>query len=265
MYDYYVPGTGDTGKSPGPFDIMGNTTGNSNSFFGFQRWIQGWLDDADVICNLNLNSSTVHSLVPLGSKNGKRVYVHPIDGTTALVIEYRTDTEFDTLNGNDGLLVYLIDMKVASSEGPISIQPSEQDLVLNPRDDVEKYSKAPLSTGQSVKVRDLVIIAEEVSKERASFKVLTSLDYQAKQDAEAKAAAELKAKQEAEVAATKAALDLKARQESEAKAAAELKAKQEAEAKAAATKKTNITCVKGKLTKKVTAVMPKCPTGYKKK
>jgi hypothetical protein len=30
-------------------------------------------------------------------------------------------------------------------------------------------------------------------------------------------------------------------------------------------KKTTITCVKGKLTKKVTAVKPKCPTGYKVK
>jgi hypothetical protein len=30
-------------------------------------------------------------------------------------------------------------------------------------------------------------------------------------------------------------------------------------------KKTSITCVKGKTSKKVTAVNPKCPTGYKKK
>ena len=37
-----------------------------------------------------------------------------------------------------------------------------------------------------------------------------------------------------------------------------------AAAKAAAAKKT-ITCVKGKLTKKVTAVKPVCPAGYKKK
>ena len=66
----------------------------------------------------------------------------------------------------------------------------------------------------------------------------------------------------------KAAAELKAKQEAEAKAAAELKAKQEAEAKAAAAKaakKTTITCVKGKLTKKVTAVKPKCPNGYKVK
>ena len=33
----------------------------------------------------------------------------------------------------------------------------------------------------------------------------------------------------------------------------------------AAQKKTTITCVKGKTTKKVTAVSPKCPNGYKKK
>jgi len=110
-------------------------------------------------------------------------------------------------------------------------------------------------------------------------------ELKAKQEAEAaaaKAAAELKAKQEAEAAAAKAAAELKAKQEAElkaaaelkarqdaeeaaAKAAAELKAKQEAEAKAAALKKSTITCIKGKLTKKVTAVKPKCPTGYKLK
>jgi hypothetical protein len=38
-----------------------------------------------------------------------------------------------------------------------------------------------------------------------------------------------------------------------------------AAAKAAATKKTTITCVKGKLIKKVTAIKPKCPSGYRAK
>jgi len=79
---------------------------------------------------------------------------------------------------------------------------------------------------------------------------------------EEKSAAELKAKQEAEA---KAATELKAKQEAEAKAAAELKAKQEAEAKTAALKKTTIRCIKGKLVKKVTAVKPVCPKGYKLK
>ena len=282
MYDYYIQGTGSSGKSPGPFDFMGNTSGTANSFFGFQRWVQGWFEDNDVDCDFTPNSSITHTLSPLNQASGKRLYVHPLDGTTALVVEFRAESEFDLLKGNDGLLVYLIDMKIASIKGPISIQPSEQDLVLNPRDDVERYSTAPLSTGQFVKVKDLVIVADTVGKDQASFRVFTKGEFLVKQEAEAKIAAELKAKQEAEA---KIAAELKAKQEAEAKIAAELKAKQEAEvaaavdkaaadllaqqkaagAKAAATKKTTITCIKGKLTKKVTAVKPKCPGGYKLK
>ncbi len=70
---------------------------------------------------------------------------------------------------------------------------------------------------------------DAITKQEAEAKAAAEL--KAKQEAEAKAAAELKAKQEAEA---KAAAELKAKQEAEAKAAAELKAKQEAEAKAAA-------------------------------
>ena len=101
-------------------------------------------------------------------------------------------------------------------------------------------------------------------------------ELKAKQDADAKAAAELKAKQEAEAkaAADKAAAELKAKQEAEAKAAGEKiisdakaqAARILAAAKAAAAKKNiTITCIKGKLIKKVTAVKPVCPAGYKKK
>jgi hypothetical protein len=101
------------------------------------------------------------------------------------------------------------------------------------------------------KLRELLktaeaIVAEDRKREAAA--------------AEAKAAADLKAKQEAEAAA-KAALELKAKQEAEAKAIAD----KLAAAKAAALKKTTITCLKGKSVKKVTAVKPVCPKGYKKK
>jgi flagellar biosynthesis/type III secretory pathway protein FliH len=53
--------------------------------------------------------------------------------------------------------------------------------------------------------------------------------------------------------------------EREAKERAIQKALEEARAKAALPKKKTITCVKGNLTKKVIAVNPKCPSGYKKK
>ena len=143
----------------------------------------------------------------------------------------------------------------------------------------------------------------------AVAKFSAAAELKAKQEAEAKAAAELKAKQEAEAkaAAEKLIADAKAEAErilaaekliADAKAAADkaaaekliadakaeaerilakaaaekliADAKAEAErilaaAKAAATTKTTITCTKGKLIKKVTAVKPKCPAGYKVK
>jgi hypothetical protein len=82
--------------------------------------------------------------------------------------------------------------------------------------------------------QDLLKNIDGTKKSIAAAKAAAEL--KAKQEAEAKAAAELKAKQEAEAkaAAEKAAAELRAKQEVEAKVAAELRAKQEAEAKAAA-------------------------------
>ncbi len=84
-------------------------------------------------------------------------------------------------------------------------------------------------------------------------------------------------KKAAAIAKAEAEAKAKAEAEARAKAEAEARAKAEAEAKAKAnqilttatskvtTKKTTITCVKGKLTKKITQLRPKCPAGYKKK
>jgi len=107
---------------------------------------------------------------------------------------------------------------------------------------------------------DLLIEAEIFVEKMKAGELRAAAELKAQQEEMEKAVAELKAKQEA-----KAAAELKAKQEAEARAAAELKAKQEADAKVATIKKTTITCVKGKLTKKVTAVKPKCPAGYQKK
>ena len=119
------------------------------------------------------------------------------------------------------------------------------------------------------KFLDLIKTAENIVAEdkRIEFakaeEVRLAAELKARQEAEAKAKAEEEARARAEA-------ELKAKQEAEAKAKAEeeAKARAEAEAKAkleAAKKKTTITCIKGKLTKKVSAVNPKCPKGYKKK
>jgi hypothetical protein len=160
---------------------------------------------------------------------------------------------------------------------------------LKVKQEAEAKAAADLKAKQEAEAKAATDKAAEELKVKQEAEAKAAAELKAKQEAEAadKAAADLKAKQEAEAKAIadKAAADLKAKQEAEAKATAEkaaalLKAKQAADAKAAAAKilaaakakaaaaaakKTTITCVKGKLTKKVTAVKPVCPKGYKKK
>jgi hypothetical protein len=123
---------------------------------------------------------------------------------------------------------------------------------------LSKSSESPQSLEGKNLVNEIVAKLSSVATEYRQ-----SIETKVKADAEAKAAAELKAKQDAEA---KAAAELKAKQDAEAKAALDKAeaARILAEAKAA-TKKVTITCIKGKLTKKVSAVNPKCPKGYKKK
>ena len=126
------------------------------------------------------------------------------------------------------------------------------------------------------KLPSLIKAAEEIVAEdkRQEFlkaeEARLAAELKAKQEAEAKAKAEVEAKAKAEVEAkAKAEAEAKAKAEEEAKAKADeearAKAEAEAKAKAATSKKTTITCVKGKITKKVTSVNPKCPSGFKKK
>ena len=109
-------------------------------------------------------------------------------------------------------------------------------------------------------------VADKASADKASADKASADKAAADKASADKAAADKAAADKA--AADKAIADLLAQQ----KAIADLFAQQKAivdllsQQKAAASKKpTTITCVKGKVTKTVTAVNPKCPSGYKKK
>lgn len=81
------------------------------------------------------------------------------------------------------------------------------------------------------------------------------------------------------IAANRASAQAKAKAEADAKAKLNAQAKADADAKAQSksnppandaskklvSKKTTITCIKGKSVKKITSINPGCPKGYKKK
>jgi len=248
------------------------------SLLPYEKWVLGWLPDSSVTCvdiknDISQNSSKNRFV--LDYSTGDKTLIIPKGPTSALVV--------DVINrGSD---IYLLYYELENDSRP-PIKTFQEINTLEPNVNIGRYGGVSSlldspdysllisdNTGSSVAI-NLIPKSElgkdssnELIKKAESKKVELDATLKAKQEAEARAAAELKAKQEAEA---KAAADLKAKQEAEAKAAAELKSKQEAAAKAAAataatTKKTTITCVKGKLTKKVTAVKPTCPSGYKVK
>ena len=225
MFDLYVQGSGNTGKSPGPFDLMGNTSGNSNTFLGFNRWVQGWLTDNDVICETGNVSAKSFSLSPINSISGKRIYVRPISATKAIVIEHRTDSKFDQLGVNAGLLVYTIDFTIASIKGAVTIAHSEGDSPTIFNSDVERYRAATLTQGQYLTVDGVSVYADAIASNQASFSVMTP----------------------AELTALLAA-----------------KNKPVVTPPTVKSKKT-ITCISGAKKIKVKAIKPKCPTGFKKR
>jgi hypothetical protein len=295
------------GGTPGPFDLMGQSPGAANEFFGWHKWLLGWINDDQVLCLDGKQDRVKFEISSLSrSTQGYKIAVIPVSEHEVLVIESRRQGIYDALGVNEGVLVYRIDIRNTyhPTLQPLKIIARESDRLKRAFSpdftDMDRYLEATLNPLQYV-ISDSFMIEnlssingvdsiEVFSGKEALNRVATlneqklaaeakaAAELKAKQEAEAKAAAELKAKQEAEAKAAaelkakqeaeaKAAAELKAKQEAEAKAAAELKAKQEAEAKAAAAakKKTTITCVKGKLTKKVTAVKPTCPKGFKKK
>jgi len=263
------------GQTAAPFSLMntGAGWGYAADLFAWEKWVLGWIPDQDVYCfSKDLNDFEVN-LANLDAPQGIRLLVMPITSTKVLAIEYRKKSNLDFGIVKSGALVYTVDTTKRNFELPIRIVPSEEALqqpFVENLKDYERYKKAPLGNFDSVEIEGLQLANTGIdsgkgllvsNKSRSEIKAyLGNLLLQAKAETEAKAAAELKAKQEAEV---KAAAEIKAKQEAEAKAAAELKAKQEAAIKAAVAKKTTITCTKGKITKKVTAIESRCSKEYK--
>jgi len=252
-------------ESSPPFSLM--SSAGTIALLPYEQFVLGWLPESNVTCvnqSTEISQNSVQNTFTLDYSKGSHSLIIPTSINTALIIDVlksessvsllyyslsndkRPPIETFQSQSNGSKSVDLSNLGGISSQ---LISP-EYSLLVNNNDGskvtVSLIPTPKINTPDSTqliensKKRKIEVEAELVAKVLA--------ERQANSDAGLKAAAELKAKQEAE-----------------AKAAAELKAKQEAAAKLAATKKATITCVKGKLTKKVTAVKPKCPAGYKVK
>ncbi|NCW47583.1 MAG: hypothetical protein EBV95_05565 [Actinobacteria bacterium] len=107
-----VPG----GPNPaGSWDMMSNS---SREFFGWSKFLNGWLDGQQVRCLTN-QSESVHyleSLEVLG-KEPKLLLINLQEGVT-LAVEVRQTHTFLAR----GVLVYKVDSRINHGDGPITAQ-----------------------------------------------------------------------------------------------------------------------------------------------
>jgi hypothetical protein len=262
----HVVGLTDLYGSPSspPLSLMSS---GEQALLPYEQFVLGWLPESNVTCvnqSTEISQNTVQNVFTLDYSQGSHSLIIPTSINTALIIdvlksESRVSLLYYSLSNDKRPPIETFQSQSnglksldLSNLGGISSQliSPEYSLLVNNNDG----SKVTISLIPTPKINtaDSIQLIENSKKRKneveAALIAKVLAERQANSDAGLKAAAELKAKQEAE-----------------AKAAADLKSKQDADAQAAAPKKSTITCIKGKLTKKVTAVKPKCPTGYKKK
>lgn len=151
LYDLsYVDEFGFTGD----FSLMGNIGGRAPEFFAYERWLLGWVDDDQVSCISESDSTaTLNAVEEVG---GTKLAIVKTGPTRAVVVESRRRLGYDQDIAESGALVYTVDTSVETGQGPIIVQ----------RQGDEEFDRAPLGVGDSLTVDGVTIVvlaAEEHS------------------------------------------------------------------------------------------------------
>jgi len=258
MHMYGLTDLYGSSDGPGNLSLMSD---NSMNLLSYEKWVLGWLPDSDVQCLSSVSQSSIYKFSFDYTKTDQ-VLVIRAENSEDLIVET------SMVKGQRYLVFYSLNNE---ARPPITVYQNGYQGQSRGTD-IGNYT----AIGTQLKSNKHILLisgmdSSSITVHFASSSLTSSSEFK---DLVTKGAEQrLKLDQEAQstgkaAAEAKAAADLKAQQAAEAKAAADLKAKQEAEVKAvpaAVAKKSTISCVKGKLIKKVTAVNPKCPAGYKKK
>jgi M6 family metalloprotease-like protein len=149
----------------GGWTIMSwNTTGAE--FFAWDKYREGWIDPSQVRCQ-DTPGSTTETITPVENPGGIKMIVAKTGPSTAVVAEVRALTGGDAGLCSSGVLVYTLDARALSGQGPLQIQtghpgdPANAALV----DRCAILWDAPLRAGESwqgsnIKVEVLVANAD---------------------------------------------------------------------------------------------------------
>ena len=150
---------------------MDNQGGPTRTMTAWVRWVQGWLNDSQVLCvdstEITTNYYKINRLNKVGGAT--KAVVIKTSSTKAIVIESRRwDSKFDVpvVNSKDGVVIYTVDSTKGHSEGPLRL--------VSPRD-ITRYLSEPNTypdwrtldavfyEGDSITVQGVTINVESLS------------------------------------------------------------------------------------------------------
>ena len=101
------------------FSVMNKAAVGGIGYFGWEKYILGWLNDPQVICHKA--GEVLANLVPLTKTNGLKMIAVPISSSQVLVVENRTKEGIDKMIPNPGIIAYVVDSSIESGKNPIKV------------------------------------------------------------------------------------------------------------------------------------------------
>lgn len=149
----------------GTFSLMGNIAGKAPTYFAFERWMLGWLDDDQIYCHSS-GGEVIVDLTALEKPGGTKAIMIPLDNNSALVVESRRKIGFDQNLEKEGALVYIANTLLESGYGPIQVQQGGDKDNLN-------FDDAPMVKGDTYTYQNVTVevLQSEADWDRVKIKV----------------------------------------------------------------------------------------------
>ncbi|MEO1481157.1 MAG: hypothetical protein AAFU77_03550 [Myxococcota bacterium] len=134
-----------------PFSLMDLINSSAPEYLAYERWLLGWIDDAQVTC---LSGDGKVTLTPVEVQGGPKAVVVPLSSSRVLVVESRRALGYDADLEREGAVIYTVDASIPTGGGPIVVANGMR--ALRDGDEVEVE-------GVRVKVRDANVDGDTVS------------------------------------------------------------------------------------------------------
>ncbi|HZM24713.1 MAG TPA: M6 family metalloprotease domain-containing protein [Anaerolineales bacterium] len=145
----------------GNFSLMGYIAGRVPEPLAYERWLLGWIDDDQIICQPTGEETTTLSAIE--KEGGIKAVIVPTGPTSAVIVESRRALGYDSNIIKPGSLVYSIDTSISTGQGPIRVFPM--------KDNDPYRDQSPLAVGESVTVGNVTITVTDASADGDTVQV----------------------------------------------------------------------------------------------